>query len=392
MPLKQTLSEQPKPDWSFYNPVHIVFKPGALSNLSAFVPFKRVVLTTTAGFTRRGMTDRVRNALGSRLVGVIDDVLPNPDVTAIDAQASRIRSLRPDCILAVGGGSTMDTAKALAKLLAEPVDSSVTRHFRNDEAWATNNALPVITVPTTAGTGSEVTPFATVWDMERQSKHSVSGREIFARTTLLDPELTFAIPASVTIPSGLDAVSHAFESIWNRNATALTTALATQSLQLSLTALPKLHAIPDDQSARSDMMQASLLAGLAISQTRTALAHSISYPLTARYQLPHGIACSFTLPVLLDYNGPFIDKKLRTLALMLGLSSAGDLKHYLLEFFERINMRQFFLDKDITLQDVTSLTGAMYNPSRANNTARRVDADDLQRIVEESAGHIFAGG
>src|SRR5690606_27681337 len=288
--------------WTHFNPVRIVYARGALAQVGDHVRYQRAVLVTSSGFTRRGVVARLREALGDRLVAVLDDVRPNPDVVDIDRQAGSLATLAPDCIIALGGGSSIDTAKALARLLSQPAGTTLAAHFREGAPLASAPALPVVAIPTTSGTGAEVTPFGTVWDFAERRKYSVTGPDLFPELALLDPELTSGLPPEVTISSGLDAVSHAMESTWNHHATPVTLGLAAKSLQLSLPALPRLHDDPDDIDARGAMMQASLLAGIAISQTRTALAHSISYPLTTHFDLPHGIACSFSLPALLEFN------------------------------------------------------------------------------------------
>src|SRR5690606_27378339 len=209
----------------------------------------------------------------------------------------------PQALIALGGGSTIDSAKALARLLTRPAGTSLADLFVAEPLpGRVQAALPLVAIPTTSGTGAEVTPFGTVWDYDAHQKRSVVGDDLYPRLALLDPALTLGLPKDVTISSGLDAISHALESTWNRNASPASLGLVTKSLQLSLPALPRAVEEPENLDARADMMQASALAGIAISQTRTALAHAISYPLTARFGLPHGIACSFTLPALLAFN------------------------------------------------------------------------------------------
>lgn len=371
-------------NWNYFNPVRVVFAPGAVARLDEIVSFQRVVLVTSPGFTRRGVTDRVRQSLGKRLVAVLDDVKPNPDVRDIDVQAARIRGLHPDCILALGGGSSMDTAKALAKLMTQSEAASVARYFREDSIWQDSAALPLVTVPTTAGTGSEVTPFATVWDFETHKKHSVTGVDLYAHTAILDPELMVGLPHEVTISSGLDAVSHALESVWNRNASVVTLGLASKSLQLSLDALPRLHADGTDAVARGDMMQASLLAGLAISQTRTALAHSISYPLTAHFGLPHGVACSFTLPALLRFNAKVDDGRLKCLASAVGYGSATALADGLETIFSGLEIAGLFTKYIPEAHDVMSLMEEMLTPGRADNNLRDASVDDIRHLLQNS--------
>src|SRR5690606_11488454 len=275
---------------------------------------RRLALVTTPGFTRRGVVDRIRASLGERLVEVLDEVKPNPDVRDVDAQAARLRGLDLDAIIALGGGSSIDSAKGLARALPLPVDFSLTGHFREGLPLPAGRALPVVALPTTAGTGAEVTPFGTLWDFERAKKYSVVGDDLYPAVALLDSELTLGLPWDVTVSSGLDAVSHALESAWNRNASPISLALCGKSLQLSLSALPRLLEQLDDRDALGAMLQACLLAGMPLHPIRRAVALSTSNQLTARLGLPHGLACSETLPAIARLHAAACDGRVLVLA------------------------------------------------------------------------------
>jgi phosphonate metabolism-associated iron-containing alcohol dehydrogenase len=196
----------------------------------------------------------------------------------------------------------MDAAKILGVTLSSNLNRPLNQIFRNgrQNIWASR--LPVVCAPTTSGTGAEVTPFATAWDLSDNKKRSVAGDEIYPTIALLDAELTVSLPRDETLYTALDAISHALESLWNKNRTPTSEAFAIQSLALAVETLPLVLREPGNLEKRSQMQQASMLAGLAISQTRTAIAHSISYPLTIHFGVPHGLACSFTLRELLNRN------------------------------------------------------------------------------------------
>lgn len=294
--------------WSRWNPVQVSTGRSALELLAALAPSAgRVLLVTTAGFSKRGVTARVKSALQHLDVVVYDGVEPNPQLAAIDDATERFAEAKSDVIVALGGGSAVDTAKVLGVTLASGESRPLQRVLRSGVPQDWRSRVPVIAVPTTSGTGAEVTPFATVWDSETHRKYSVAGPNVYPVHAVLDPLLTLTLPADETLHSGLDSVSHALESLWNRNRSAVSTAWALQSLALAVTALPAVLARPDDLAAREDLQHASLLAGFAISQTRTAIAHSISYPMTLRFAMPHGLACSFTLPALMRRNAEALE-------------------------------------------------------------------------------------
>lgn len=291
--------------WSHFNPVSIHAGSGSLNTLPAHVGEGALLLVTTAGFTRRGLTARILDLLGAARVTVYDQVTPNPELDDLETVTTQFRGLGITQIIALGGGSVLDAAKVLAVTLPSEEDKPLTLTLREGRPQQWQKKLPLIAIPTTSGTGAEVTPFATVWDKTTHKKHSVTGDLIYPDLALLDPELTLTLPYEETLYTGLDAISHALESLWNKNRTPISEAWAFQALTLANDALPKVLATPNDAAARETMQQASVLAGLAISQTRTAIAHSISYPLTSYFGVPHGLACSFTLPkICKDYlNG-----------------------------------------------------------------------------------------
>jgi alcohol dehydrogenase len=371
------------PAWSHFNPVRVIFQPGSLKRLADQVDSSRVALVTTPGFQRRGLVAVIAEALGSRLIATVSDVKPNPDLVDVQAQAGLLRPKAPDTLIALGGGSTIDTAKALARLLGQPEGASLVALLRQEES-VTAPALPLIAIPTTSGTGAEVTPFGTIWDYEEKKKYSIVGDDLYPRLAILDPELTLQLPEEVTVTSGLDSISHAMESCWNRSATPVTLGLVTKSLQLSMRALPALKDNPSDAGARAAMMQASTLAGLAISQSRTALAHAISYPLTANFSLPHGLACSFTLPALLAFNAASDDGRLADLARSLGYADTDGLSEGLYQLFQRLEVGRYLGRYLPDRTSIMALSGQMFAPGRAENNLREASEPDVRDLLTEA--------
>jgi phosphonate metabolism-associated iron-containing alcohol dehydrogenase len=281
--------------------VRIRFGWGALDELPALLGGRAAVLVTFPEAAQAGLEGRIRALLGERLRDVISDVEPNPEIGWFRDRYASFWQRNPGCMLvAVGGGSVIDTAKLLqtgndaddfeplAARLAEGLQPLVSK------------SCPLIAVPTTAGTGSEVTPWATLWDRGSAApkKYSLHVDETWPEAALVDPELTLSAPMAVTRNSALDALSHSLESIWNVNNNPVSDTLAVEAARLVIATLPRLLAAPADRELRTSMSRASLMAGLAFSNTRTALAHSISYEMTLKHGLPHGLACSFTLPLV----------------------------------------------------------------------------------------------
>lgn len=289
--------------WKFRNPVDIWAGVGSLDRLTDLVGERRCVLVTFPEARQLGLVDRVSALLGNRMALVVERIQPNPDVSWLTPLYEHVHAgphADAACIVALGGGSAIDTAKALL---------CATQSGRFDEllqALLVGQPLPpgphkaLIAVPTTAGTGSEVTPWATIWDQARGRKHSLQQPWTWPEAALIDPELMQSLPAAATLASGLDALSHALESIWNVNRNPVSTALAVTAARSIVETLPRLMRSLHDTGLRAAMAEAAVMAGLAFSNTKTALAHSLSYDITLRHGVAHGIACSFSLPVVLD--------------------------------------------------------------------------------------------
>jgi phosphonate metabolism-associated iron-containing alcohol dehydrogenase len=287
--------------WSYRNPVAVRFGWGVIDALPALLAGRRVVLVTFPEAGETGLRARLAASIGASLNEIIEDVGPNPDVDWFRSRYTSFWRRNRGCVVvAVGGGSVIDTAKLLQVGVDGGDFDSYFAELREGRQPHVTEAMPLIAAPTTAGTGSEVTPWATLWDHSSAApkKYSLHVAETWPEAALVDPELTLSTPTLVTRNSALDALSHALESIWNVNHNPVSDALAVEAARGVIATLPALLAGPAMRELRIAMSRASLLAGFAFSNTRTALAHSVSYEMTLRHGLPHGLACSFTLPLV----------------------------------------------------------------------------------------------
>ncbi len=284
--------------WSYHNPVDIRFGVETVTCLAEHIGKQRYALVTYDDQLFHDFANRLYAEVGVASC-VIDNVQPNPDRGALAAQCASLQSSDDgiDLIVALGGGSVIDTAKVLATA-SNGFDTVMEYVFKGTGA-DTLSMTPLIAVPTTSGTGSEVTSWATIWDEKVGEKYSLSHPRLYPRTAIIDPSLMLGKSAELTLATGLDALSHALESIWNKNANPVSARYAVFAARTILCDLPKLLANPNDLALRTSLAEAALASGLAFSNTQTSLAHNLSYPVTLHYGVPHGIACSFTLPTIL---------------------------------------------------------------------------------------------
>lgn len=288
--------------WRYRNPVDVKFGAGVFDTLGKVLARRSYCLVTyddaNGGGFFAGLTRQVVAMAGVPAV-MVRNISPNPDFLGLTESCRTYSSAsRPvEVIVALGGGSVMDAAKVLAA--ADGDFDRVRRHLQTGTGGEALARTAIVAIPTTAGTGSEVTSWATVWDTEAMKKYSLARESLYPETALVDPLLTVGLPRAVTVSTGLDALSHALESIWNINANPVSSNLAETAAREVLEALPLLADDLPSEALRTRLARASLFAGLAFSNTRTALAHALSYHLTLHHGVPHGIACSFSLPMVM---------------------------------------------------------------------------------------------
>lgn len=281
--------------FTYYNPVKIRFGVDyleAIKSIAENLKSARFLLVTSNGFSKRGLSAQIQNVFAKQLVGVVDEIAPNPQIKHLQGIKSTLSDF--DAIIALGGGSVIDSAKFL----------SVESVFENDNFKIKSQPKKLFAFATTSGTSSELTHWATLWDNEAFVKHSLSDEILYPKEAFYDANLSLSLPRQTTIYTALDALSHSFESIWNNNANPISTHYALMAIEIILRDLVELSQNLHSLKLRSNLMLASIYAGLAFSNTQTALAHALSYPLTMRFGTPHGLACSFSLPLLLECLPP----------------------------------------------------------------------------------------
>ena len=283
---------------------------------------KKVLLITDPGLVQAGVAQQVVEMLKQAAVEVeiFDAVEPDPSIQVATKAAEMAKNVKANVLIALGGGSAIDTAKSAALLVTNG-------GYLKDYAGVNKVVkpiLPLIAVPTTAGTGSEVTIFAVMSDPEKQEKFTISSALIAPAVAVLDPLLTLKLPPSVTAFTGMDALTHAIEAFTSSIAQPATDALALSAIKLVLKHLPVAVGRGDNIMARDGMLQASLLAGIAFNNAFLGLAHAIASPLGGHFHVPHGLANAVMLPYVMEYNLPTAVRRYAEIGRALGLQAVGD--------------------------------------------------------------------
>ena len=352
-------------------PVEIIFENKITHSVSDFLSRGKSVLLTSKSFAQSEQVKKILDTNGE--VDLISSVSPNPTLDYIDKLGNELYSKSYKNVIALGGGSVIDTSKALSVILSQKKHISLETYFYNDFEVDFENKLFLIAIPTTSGTGAEVTPFATIWDNNKFKKLSLNNEFLYPDIALLDPLNTLTLNYENTLFPGLDAISHALESIWNQNCDDEIFANSMLSLELMNKNFFLLLENLNDLKLRSEVQKASTIAGISISKTKTALAHSVSYPLTLNLGIPHGLACSFTLFSIFEKyknKNKFIDKNI----------------DFFDEFFQKVNnlnLRQFVCEianKD----EIMSYVPEMSHPDRIKNFFVNIENKDIKSLIDLS--------
>ena len=296
----------------------VTFGPGALAGIGQAareLGLGKALIITDPGVNAAGITGRVAQALALADIEsvVFDAVEPNPSLETAEKAAARYRETGCSGIIAVGGGSPMDAAKGAGVLLANPGDLMAYVGV-NKVAQA---LPPLIAVPTTVGTGSEVTRFAVLTNTAQRRKLVLASALLMPHSALLDPELVYGMPAGLVAATGMDALTHAIESIISVFASPFSDALGLEAIHMITRHLPP-AVRSADKEARASLLYASCLAGMAFNSARTGLVHGMSHPLSSYYGVPHGMANAILLPYVLAFNAPTCEGGLARIAGAMG--------------------------------------------------------------------------
>ncbi len=352
-----------KQNFTYHMPTKIVYGKNSFDDLDIYVNGRKTLLITSNVFVKRGLVEKIKKLTGS-IVHVISNVKSHPEFKDLEITYNKIKDIDFELILAVGGGSVLDASKFFAVQNEKKEYKFIEEIIKGKRQKRDYRLIPIVSVPTTAGTGSEITPWATIWDMDEKKKYSLHLPNLFSEVAIYDPMLTLSVPKVITIQTGLDTLSHALESIWNKNANTVTVNYAIKSAKLIIDNLVDLSKDLENIEYRDNIMKACMYAGLAFSNTQTAIAHGMSYYITAHKGIDHGIACSFTLPMLIDNvigKYDFVDDALLEI---FGELSSKKLK----DIFEKLNISTKFSDYQINDKELAEIKLSLKNNQRVDNS------------------------
>lgn len=371
----------------------LVFGIGSLDRLpqeAARLGGTRILIICDPVLEQNGLIQKVTEKL-TVPYATFTRIVPEPPVNAFEEALSFAREDRYDLILAVGGGSAIDTAKLVSVMLTNP--GNVRDYFGVN--LIPQPGIPVIAIPTTAGTGSEVTPIAILTVEEEEVKKGIVSPHMIPRTAILDATLTVTMPPSVTAATGLDAFVHALEGYISvgANRSALTDALCLEAISVIWNNLSRAYCQPDDLEARDRMLYGAAVAGMAFAHAGVGAVHALAYPLGAKFHVSHGVSNAMLLPHVMKWNKVACRERFVAVAQAMGLATEGKTKRQIAdEVVEEIRQLAAELGIPRRLSEVgvkqEDLRGMARSAIREQrllvNNPRRLSEDDIYQIYLEA--------
>lgn len=379
--------------YHFQTVKHVIYGPDSLSSLGERLhlldtPLKRVVLVTQDAMHRLGVTERVVAQLQERSIDVtvIDNVEIEPTLENIEGVfRSAIAPAAPDALIAIGGGSVLDAAKLFSVMLSN--DTPLKDMLGIDKV--AHPGKPTVLVPTTSGTGSEVTPNAIVTLPDEELKIGVVSRHLLPTLVILDANLTLGLPKPITAATGMDAFTHALESFISTKANPISDAFALESMRLIAGSIVEAYQQPGSVQARSDMLLGSMYGGLALTAAGTAAVHALAYPLGGKFHVTHGVANAMLLPHVMAFNADSCAPRLKRAACVCGIAqdsdseavAAGKLIEQITQWTHALEIPQNLRDFGVAEEHLADMAVAASKVTRLmTNNPKALSLDDIQQL------------
>ena len=292
-----------KESFNYFMPTRLVFEDGAIHKLNTLVKGKSLLVMSDPFLFSSGTAQKVAEATKIENIFFFHEIEPNPSCNTVDKAAAFARENKVDVVIGLGGGSAMDASKMVACLVDN--EGSIFDYYSTGNKTLAPRKAQLICIPTTAGTGSEVTNIGVYTNNETHVKMPFASEYFWPDIALVDPLLTHTLPPHITASTGMDAFCHAIEAYWSVNSNPISDGLSISILKIILDHIETAVKDPGNVEARRNMALASVTAGISFSQTKTTGIHAVSFPLTVDFGASHGLACSITLPafIRLVYEG-----------------------------------------------------------------------------------------
>lgn len=348
--------------------------------------FSKVFVVTDPDLIKFNVTSKVTDVLKNADIDftVFSDVKANPTIENVKDGVAAFKAYGADCIVAVGGGSAMDTAKAIGIIITNPEFDDV--RSLEGVAPTKNKCVPTIAVPTTAGTAAEVTINYVITDVEKKRKFVCVDTHDIPVVAIVDPDMMSSMPASLTAATGMDALTHAIEGYITNGAWTLSDMFHLKAIEIISASLRK--AVKNEQEGRDGMALGQYIAGMGFSNVGLGVDHSMAHTLSAYYDMPHGKACAVLLPSVMAYNAEYTGEKYREIARVMGVKDVDSMSQE--EYRKAACNAVAQLAEDVGIvcslkgivkeEDIKSLANDAYNDACRPGNPREVTVEDIENL------------
>ncbi len=379
--------------YSLLNAGRIVAGPDSIESITGVAAdfgASKVLIISDQGVSRAGLIDRPKALLEAAgvTVTVLDETPPEPEVGQVEVIFAAARQQQYQLVVGIGGGSAMDVAKIVAVLL----NNDVSLRELLDKAPIARRGTPTLMVPTTAGTGSEVTPNSIVLVPEDELKVGIVSPMLMPDCVILDPKLSVGLPPAITASTGMDALTHAIECYMSKKGNPFSEMLALKAITLIARSIRRAFTTGGDLDARHDMLLGAMYGGMCIATSSTTAVHALAYPLGGKYRIAHGVSNAILLPFVMRFNSVGNEEKFRDVALAMGLDvatlSAGQAADAMIDSLFGLN-RDLEIPADlkrwnITAADLETLVeGAAKVTRLLDNNPRPMSKTDIRAIYSQ---------
>lgn len=363
-----------------WQPVRIHYADNASLHMKELITGKRVLILIGKTLYQNGTAKAIATSLENKEITFFTGIEPDPSTDCVDKAVEAARNANADTIIGIGGGSCLDVAKAVACL--KDSSDSIIAYLGAQGKELGERKTQLILVPTTAGTGSEVTNIGVFTNITSGEKLPLASNPFYADDAIIDPLLSYTTPYKVTANTGMDAFAHALEAYWNANSNPISDALAISAMKRIIANLQEVCEHPQDSQARNHMMIASLLAGMAFSQTRTTGCHVLSYPLSAMYHGAHGESCAISIPAFIRISHEKEAEKMMILEKELGYANQYEFADAIEALLQSVHMPTRLSQLGVTKADVDKITKIAMNSKRQLDLSPAVmDENRLKQLI-----------
>lgn len=368
-----------------YSPTVVFFGFNTLVKIRNLIGSNKKILVISSSRGQKIFKKVVKKNLDfSNKIDYINKINSYPSVSIINLLFKKFFKKKYDFIIGYGGGSVLDSAKIIKSYLVIEKKIKIKDLIIGIKNLEEKNKIKLLLIPTTSGTGSEVTSFATVWDLKNKKKLSINSDKLYADFSIVDPSTTVDIDYKNRLFTGLDAINQLFDSYWSKSCNYESKILASKGIQIGMEAIIKLKKNKFNFRSRLDIAKASLLSGFCISKTRTSVCHSISYPLTLFYKIPHGLACFFTTLAVFDYVNSNKNKFFEPIFKNTKYKNINDLRSDLIKIYKQHNLISKIKSYVGNLKNLKNLIKFMFTNGRFDNFCLPITELTIKEILEKS--------